>query len=101
MSLIPNDCPKPDLFVYNGIDVTNYNIDDLNNLLTTQNINEVFIQCLYKSSNLDAPIIIKINFYKDSEGFAPYAYVGSQNITKDSIIYNNESYYRYDTMNIS
>lgn len=102
MSLIPNDYHKPDLFLFyrnneddNPIDVTNYKIDDLVNLYD-QVQSQLQIMCLYKSSNLDTPIIKNIKFGIDSSsmGFG-ISYIPNGNIKSNEVSYNNKLYYFY------
>ena len=101
MSLIPNDCPKPDLFLFkrnnndnNPIDVTNYKIDDLLSLYE-QRGSDLEIMCLYESSNLSAPIVNSITFGIDDTIFFSISSISSGNITTDEVSYNNKLYYYY------
>lgn len=99
MSLIPNDCPKPDLFVYqkgnnNPIDVTNYKIDDLINLY--EKGSELRIACLYESSNFNAPIVKYISFsIEESVIYLAISPISSGKITTNEGSYNNKTYYLY------
>ena len=100
MSLIPSNCPKPDLFLYkrnsednNPIDVTDYKIDDLINL-ATQEESELHVLCLYESSNLSAPIISNIQFDCSDDIVLSADLVKSRAINNE-IAYNNKTYYRY------
>lgn len=103
MSLIPNEAPKPDLFLYkrdfddnNPIDVTNYKIDDLFNLCQQEISFFLEIMCLYESSNLNT-IVGDINFSIDKEnssiGFTILPVLGT--ITSREVSYNDKIYYYY------
>lgn len=100
MSLIPSNCPKPDLLIYqkrnedNPIDITNYKIDDLINLY--EEGRELSIACLYESSNFNAPIVTRINFSIE-EGFIylTISPISSGKITTNEVSYNNKTYYLY------
>ena len=101
MSLIPSNYPKPDLFLFsrhpddpNSVDVTNYKIDDFLNLYSQQE-EELSIQCLYKSSNLSAPIVIRIAFGIDSETYFAIASISDGTVKTNGIPYNNNVYYYY------
>lgn len=106
MSLIPNYSPKPDLFLYqeslsdNPIDVTNYKIDDFINLCEEKQINEIYIECLYKSSTLNAPIINSIGFYITNKtvDFSVNELIG--NIFYNEFYYNNKTYYKYYVIHV-
>lgn len=108
MSLIPSDYPKPTLFLYmrsneddNPVDVTNYKIEDFLSLHKQEERNELYIQCLYQSSNLSAPIIKDIHFGID--GYSIYFsidYIPNGNVLVNEFSYNNKLYYFYD-MNVS
>ena len=101
MNLIPNNYPKPDLFLctINGedilnIDVTNYKIDDLLNLIAEDDI-ELSIKCLYENSNLDKPIISRVRFSSREiiiEYFGPDDQI---DVTSSENVYNNKTYYVY------
>lgn len=100
MSLISNNYPKPTLFLYkrdendnNPIDVTNYKIDDLINLVQ-QEESDLYILCLYESSNLNAGIASNVlfNLSEDSTLIVDYIY---NNIGVNEISYNNKNYYFY------
>ena len=106
MSLIPDNYPKPDLFVFienpeenpednNIIDVTNYKIDDFLNLYN-QEETELNIMCLYQSSNLSAPIVNHIIFVVGG-GFTSFN-IGSilgGSVLNNEFYYNNKLYYNY------
>ena len=104
MSLIPNDYPKPDLFLIsdnpdndNAIDVTNYKIDDLINLLVDGQ-GTLSIMCLYKSSNLNPIIVSIIEFNINSSGrirFTLYSILSNDNMGITETSYNNKLYYVY------
>lgn len=100
MSLIPNDFPKPDLFLYskdnfvNPIDVTNYKVDDLINLLNEEEESAKNIICLYKNSNFSSHIIrgIMVTFYD----IINLSVLSCENdIQTDEVAYNNKTYYCY------
>ena len=99
MSLIPNDCPKPDLFLHskgpdNSIDVTNYTIDDFA-ILYKQEDNELIINCLYESSDLNPAIINDIIFGIDNSIYFTILNVSGDNIETNEVSYNNKTYYYY------
>ena len=106
MNLIPNNYPKPDLFLCTKteegnvvkIDVTNYEIDDLLSLIDGE-IPEIPITCLYESSNLDKPIITDVRV---SFGEIIITFFGpndEKNVTNDAVVYNNKTYYQYYQQN--
>lgn len=103
MSLIPDELPKPDLFLYkrnneddNPVDVTNYKIDDLINLAIDEE-SDINILCLYESSNLSAPIANSITFVLgDSINLSINSV--RNNIMNREIDYNNKTYYSYFQM---
>lgn len=99
MSLIPNRCPKPDLFLYivpnsDPIDVTNYKIDDFINLYEEEG-SDLTISCLYKSSNLNPPIITNIIFGVDGPMYFSITTITNDTIESNEGAYNNETYYYY------
>lgn len=102
MSLIPNDFPKPDLFLFgedsendnvNIIDVTNYKIDDLINLCEEKEISVITIVCLYESSTFTAPIVSGIEF--SNSKFRLSVKVLENDFESTEFIYNNKNYYYY------
>lgn len=102
MNLIPNNYPKPDLFLCTkyeedssvDIDVTNYKIDDLFSLVAEDDI-ELSIKCLYENSNLDKPIISRVRF-SSREIIIEYFGPGVQiDVTSSEDVYNNKTYYVY------
>lgn len=103
MSLIPDNFPKPDLFLFyrdsiddNPIDVTNYNITDLLELTEREGTSHSHIDCLYENSNLNSPIIklIKVIFYGGLFSIhVENIYKG--NVLNTMVLYNNKSYYVY------
>lgn len=104
MSLIPNDFPKPDLFLYskdnfvNPIDVTNYKVDDLINLLNEEEETEeetvIDIKCLYKNSNFSSHIINEIMVsFNDTINLSVLSI--ENHIKTDEVAYNNKTYYYY------
>ena len=83
MNLIPSNYPKPDLFLYqedetNYIDVTNYKIDDLINILDEEE--SISIKCLYKSSDLSAPIISNVRFRMRADRFEINCFIETDNV---------------------
>lgn len=102
MSLISNDFPKPDLFLFGEdsendnvdiIDVTNYKIDDLINLCEEKEISVITIECLYESSTFTAPIVGNIEF--SNSNFRLSVNVLENNLENIEFIYNNKNYYYY------
>lgn len=98
MSLIPSNCPKPDLFLFQlpkqePIDVTNYRIDDLINLAVEKE-SDIEIMCLYESFNLDGPIITDVVFGL-TDDINISAKVIRSGIINNEIVYNNKTYYHY------
>lgn len=100
ISLIPSNCPKPDLFLYqrdpnsNPIDVTNYKIEDLINLCDEEETPLMYIMCLYENSTLSAPIISNINFSLNN-GINLSVYDARNRMQTNEIVYNNKTYYFY------
>lgn len=102
MSLIPSNCPKPDLFVIfddddETIDASNMTYDEIIHnpaLITNNGLN---IGCLYLSNTLEAPILSNINFRYDDD-YNEYSISSTRiinDIATDSVLYNNKTYYQY------
>lgn len=101
MSLIPSDCPKPDLFLFrrndednNPIDVTNYKIDDFINFWEQQE-SDFTIMCLYESSDLNPTIINYITFGIDDIMYFGISSIPFGTIITNEVSYNNKVYYYY------
>lgn len=102
MNLIPNNYPKPDLFLCTkyvedssvDIDVTNYKIDDLFNLCDEEN-DRIRIKCLYESSELDKPIIIGIQLCYGQIVIDVFVSDDARDIANEEVAYNNKTYYYY------
>ena len=104
MSLIPSNYHKPDLFLIsdnpdndNAIDVTNYKIDDLVNLLDNGQ-GTLRMMCLYESSNLNPIVVSNIEFNINSSGrirFTVYPILSNDDMDIIESSYNNKLYYYY------
>lgn len=106
MSLIPNNYPKPDLFLVHSnlgdIDVTNYNIDDLLNLSIELDEN-LTIGCLYENSNLSPTIANRILFELDpsvNDIIISVKHIFDGPVVTEQVNYNNKVYYNYSQQQI-
>jgi len=100
MSLIPNDYPKPDLFLVifkenEPINATNYKIDDLFDLAVAQRLNDIGILCLYENSELNSPIISQIRFMINNGNYSLSSFVIEDDTITNKTAYNNKIYYKY------